>query len=100
MYLGADVTIEDRDGNNAFDLAKEASIKSMLARGAEKLYVAIMEKNILLISELLKTIDVSVRFKDELTPLHVAAEKGFLNVSELLIQNGGAVNLQVGGRKL
>lgn len=99
LTRGADATIEDRDGNNAFDLAKEASIKSMLARGAEKLYVAIMEKNILLISELLKTIDVSVRFKDELTPLHVAAEKGFLNVSELLIQNGGAVNLQ-GGRDL
>ena len=78
--------MRDKNHCNAFQLASNQTIQKILARDQEHLYLAVINQDSTKLEELLALPNMSVNasFKDELTLLHIVAEKGSTNIAEML----------------
>ena len=89
------MALRDNNDNSAFDITDDDVIRELLACGAEKLYVAICQNDADVVTTLLQTIDVNTKFRFDVTPLHIACQRGVLKISELFILAGADINAQV-----
>eukprot|EP00111_Clytia_hemisphaerica_P017121 TCONS_00050694-protein len=81
-----DISLRDKNHCNAFQLATSPKIQKLLARDQEHLYLAVINQDSTKLEELLALPDMSVNatFKDELTLLHIVAERDSTNIAEML----------------
>jgi ankyrin repeat protein len=108
VEAGAEVDAIDDQGLNALHIAALVANVGMLRflraagswpdtpdkLGQTALHFAVMTGMVPVVKEVLswRGIDVSARSNELMTPLHIAAARGFLKIAELLIEAGADVN--------